>query len=341
MLSTRQTAFGLAFLLWLAPAITAQQVANDAYDEAVKRYQSGDDRGAVSALQMFLKSQKNHADAWHVLGLAHNRLGNLKEARKAFEKAVTLRPDHEPSRLSLAFLLMLTNDLKKAELEAGKILAAHPQSAEAHYLNGQIKLRQGRVADALREAEMCLQANAKFANAYWLKTQALVSSYADQYQRQALPLSVAGPAAETDKATRKQMFTAAAESLEQYLKLKPEEPSRAVLQGQLEALRTYAGPNVANPVEAMAAGTRPTILYKEKATYTEEARRRGVQGTIVVMVVFSADGVVKYPLLLKSLGYGLDENVLRAVSKIRFTPATRDGKPVSVMGNLEFTFNLY
>jgi Flp pilus assembly protein TadD len=30
-----------------------------------------------------------------------------------------------------------------------------------------------------------------------------------------------------------------------------------------------------------------------------------------------------------------------AARRIRFTPAMRDGKPVSVIGSLEFAFNLY
>jgi len=32
---------------------------------------------------------------------------------------------------------------------------------------------------------------------------------------------------------------------------------------------------------------------------------------------------------------------IAAARKIRFTPAMRDGKPLTVIGSLEFTFNLY
>lgn len=35
---------------------------------------------------------------------------------------------------------------------------------------------------------------------------------------------------------------------------------------------------------------RPTILYKEKANYTEEARQNRVQGVVVLSVMFGADG---------------------------------------------------
>src|SRR5215475_11852917 len=36
----------------------------------------------------------------------------------------------------------------------------------------------------------------------------------------------------------------------------------------------------------MTADLRPTILYREKAKYTVEARDNGVQGTVVLSVVF-------------------------------------------------------
>lgn len=331
----------LSFVL-SANAVATQQADDPAFAQAIKLYESGDARGAVSMLQPFLKQHKENADAWHILGLAHYNLGNVKDARKAFEQALSLRPNHEPSRVSLAFIALLANDLKKATQEAAKLLAIKPQSAEAHYILGQVKLHQGDTTGAMAEATASLQANAAYANAYWLKTKALVNSYADRYKNHLVSIKKDDPDRMRKDADRAQVFKAAAESMEQYLALNPKLKGEAFWQGQLEALRAYAGAaGAADPAEAMSAATRPTILSREKATYTEEARRRGVQGVIVIMVIFSAGGTLKHPLVLKSLGYGLDESTLRAVSKIRFTPATRDGKPISVIGNLEFSFNLY
>ena len=39
--------------------------------------------------------------------------------------------------------------------------------------------------------------------------------------------------------------------------------------------------------------------------------------------------------------YGLTAQALIAMQKIKFKPAMKDGKPVSVRGMLEFSFNLY
>ncbi len=94
-------------------------------------------------------------------------------------------------------------------------------------------------------------------------------------------------------------------------------------------------------VQPMSAALRPTILYKEKAKYTEEARQNKVQGTVVLNVVFTGDGRVTNIRVVRGLPDGLTEKAIEAAQKIRFRPAVKNGSPVSVRGNLEFTFNLY
>ncbi len=94
-------------------------------------------------------------------------------------------------------------------------------------------------------------------------------------------------------------------------------------------------------VEPMTANLKPTILYKEKAKYTEEARQNKVQGTVVLNVIFTADGRITSIRVVRGLPDGLTEKAIEAAQKIRFQPAVKGGQPVSVRGNLEFTFNLY
>jgi TonB family protein len=89
----------------------------------------------------------------------------------------------------------------------------------------------------------------------------------------------------------------------------------------------------------MTATLRPTIVYREKARYTQEAKNLGVQGTVVLQVVFQADGTIGAVKVIRGLPHGLTENAIGAARKIKFEPAMKDGKPVSVRGSLEFTFN--
>jgi TonB family protein len=86
---------------------------------------------------------------------------------------------------------------------------------------------------------------------------------------------------------------------------------------------------------------RVTFLYREKARYTEAARFNMVQGSVVLSVIFSAEGETKNIRVLHSLPEGLTRKAIEAASKIRFQPATKDGMPVSVRAILEYSFNLY
>ncbi|MFN7624643.1 MAG: TonB family protein, partial [Acidobacteriota bacterium] len=94
-------------------------------------------------------------------------------------------------------------------------------------------------------------------------------------------------------------------------------------------------------VEPMSASLRPTILYKEKAKYTEEARQNKIQGTVVLNVVFTADGRITNIRVVRGLPDGLTEKAIEAAQRIRFNPAVKSGVPVIVSGYLEFTFILY
>jgi TonB family protein len=86
---------------------------------------------------------------------------------------------------------------------------------------------------------------------------------------------------------------------------------------------------------------KPTILYKENAKYTDIARKNLLQGTVVLSVIFTADGRITGIKVIRALPDGLTYRSFEAARKIRFQPAKKDGQPVDVRANLEFTFNLY
>jgi TonB family protein len=100
-------------------------------------------------------------------------------------------------------------------------------------------------------------------------------------------------------------------------------------------------PEASDGIHPLTAFMRPTILYKEKAKYTEEARQKKIQGTVVLNVTFGADGRMGDIEVERGLPHGLSEQAIAAARVIRFEPALKDGKPASVKGRLEFAFNLY
>ena len=86
---------------------------------------------------------------------------------------------------------------------------------------------------------------------------------------------------------------------------------------------------------------RPTILYKEKAKYTEEARQQKVQGIVVLLATFYANGQLGEIRVIRGLPNGLTEEAIQAAMRIRFQPAHENGVPVTVRAQLEFNFALY
>ena len=68
------------------------------------------------------------------MGLALNRDGDAKGARKAFETAVKLRPDDAVAHAGLAYVLLLADKTGDAAREAKRALEIDAQNADAHYI---------------------------------------------------------------------------------------------------------------------------------------------------------------------------------------------------------------
>jgi periplasmic protein TonB len=86
--------------------------------------------------------------------------------------------------------------------------------------------------------------------------------------------------------------------------------------------------------------TPPTLLREVKPDYTEEARRLGIRGDVVMEIVVRRDGRVGDVRVLQGLGHGLDERAVTAVRQWSFSPATRRGAPVDVMVEVAMEFKL-
>ena len=230
----------------------AQQPATDAAadrDRGIQLYQKGDNKGAIAVLRAATSKNKDDGDAWHYLGLALLAEGNKDQARKAFERAATIRVGN------LATISPLP-------------LARNPEP---------------------------------------------------------------GPAA----AKPRDRYQAAFESTEQYLALNqnPTEDWRV----KLEALRFYrdyydGSRSDETIVTTKEATTRLRILSKPPPDFS----RIAASGNSVLRAVFSADGSVKYVLVLKGVAPDFDLACIEAARRVKFTPAIKDGHAVSMILQLEY-----
>ena len=86
--------------------------------------------------------------------------------------------------------------------------------------------------------------------------------------------------------------------------------------------------------------TPPSLQREVKPVYTDDGRRRGIQGDVVMEVVVRADGTVGAVKVLQGLGAGLDQRAIDAVRQWRFLPARRHGTPVDVLVEIAVEFRL-
>jgi periplasmic protein TonB len=87
--------------------------------------------------------------------------------------------------------------------------------------------------------------------------------------------------------------------------------------------------------------TPPKGIYMPNPQYSEKGRKKKINGTVLVTIIVNADGTVRDAKVTRGLERSLDQQAIVAVSKWKFEPATKDGKPVAVHVPVEVDFRLY
>ena len=84
----------------------------------------------------------------------------------------------------------------------------------------------------------------------------------------------------------------------------------------------------------------PVIIQWTDTPYTDYGLKQGIEGTVVLMALVREDGSIGAVSVSKGLEESLDQNALRAVRTWKFDPATREGKPVVVVVEINVDFQL-
>ena len=79
---------------------------------------------------------------------------------------------------------------------------------------------------------------------------------------------------------------------------------------------------------------------QKKIRYPLQAKSLGVQGVVYVQFIVNEEGKVEKPIIIKKLGAGCDEEALRVLKKVKFTPGYDKGKAVKVRFTLPVRFML-
>ena len=91
------------------------------------------------------------------------------------------------------------------------------------------------------------------------------------------------------------------------------EPARGVGEGH--------GGGTGGGVYKIGGGVSPpTVIFKQDPEYSEEARKAKFQGTCIVQIIVGVDGRPRDIKVVRTLGLGLDEKAVEAISKYKFEP---------------------
>lgn len=238
--------------------------------------------------------------------IAAERYGDAKKELKA---ALSLDKKSPAANLGLAFVYKQENNAKEAIKCVEAAIKSQPNYPDAHYLFAQLLLEKGDLTKSRQEIDLAISQGASFRNAHILS--------GDIYLGQNLK--------------------SALECYEKAIQISGPEGNTEMLRQRIDALASTIAfaSHLRDPSYA-----RPKQLNAPRPAYTEEARRRGVQGKVIGRVLIDEQGRVLYFLIVSGLGYGLNDEALKAARALRFTPATIDGKPVPYLLGIVIEFNL-
>ena len=135
-------------------------------------------------------------------------------------------------------------------------------------------------------------------------------------------------------------FARAGATIDDILKLHP--PDEANWRELRETMWLYSQP-ISPPESRTVFGSsevqkRARLLDAPAAAYPDTARAAKARGEVRLRLVLAAEGTVKDIFPMKPLKHGLTEAAIEAARQIKFTPAIRNGQPVSQFATLSYEF---
>jgi TonB family protein len=234
-----------------------------------------------------------------------------KDAKKKLQQALKINKESADAHLLMALVYRHDNNRKEAIKHIYQSLQTQPNSGQAHYLMAVLLYETTETAQAGVELDKAIQLGINVFNAYTLKARIELSD---------------------------RNYKTAIENYEKALQLNSSDTQQVeYIRSQTEALKNYVA---FQERKDKASYTRPKPLNRPRPNYSNDARNNGVQGIVRLSSLVDEAGNVKSALLYNRLGYGLDEEAIKAVAMMKFQPATKDGKPVPFWVLLEVQFNL-
>jgi len=124
------------------------------YERGRRRFEAGEDQGALEAFSSLLGGQPRFADVHYMVGLLHERNGRLAEAGRHLEQALRINPCYAECLLALASVYEQQGrfDRSRRATERLRRLSVESQGGLDSTTRGKLANLQAAVGDAYREA---------------------------------------------------------------------------------------------------------------------------------------------------------------------------------------------
>ena len=236
-----------------------------------------------------------------------------KDAEKLLKKALSLKRDSPEANLLLGLVYRNKGELDNAFKHVREAIRLLPNYPDAHYLLAYLYGIKNQSTEAAEEIRIAIEQGARSANLYILKGNLEI---------------------------RDRKHGEAMKSYEMALQLsQPSDEGYQTLVDRVGALKSYVEFEFIKKNDS-ATYARPILKNLPRPLYSSLAREKHVQGIVHLAVLVNEQGMPDSALIFKGVGYGLDEEAIKAARKMRFSPATRNGEPVKYWLTVMIEFNI-
>jgi TonB family protein len=244
--------------------------------------------------------------------------------------------------LEKASALINKNQTKEAKIELEKALKIDKTSADAYLLMGIAYKREEKHKDAIKQVREALKLRPNFGSAHYLLAVLLYETNDIENAREELQTAfqqgvnfsnsyVLKGHLEMDK----EEYKAALAAYQEADRLRLDTSVEADVRERIAALKSF----LEFKIEAKDNSyIRPKPLNRPRPDYTNDARNNNISGVVRLRAYVDEQGAVKYLILVRRLGYGLDAEATKAVRKMKFQPATKDNQPIPFWVTMEVEF---
>jgi tetratricopeptide (TPR) repeat protein len=289
---------------------------SNAFNDGLVAAEKGEYQTAVAHFRQALDERPLKIRAHYYLGRALVRLQNFSEALAAFEDLLKLDPENLPAHYEIGKLHLYPRNYPQELLNK-----YDPENLLANYEIGAQYVSPQNYADAV----------AKYK---WLRSQSEKST--GDLDDSSYELFPGEPRA--GNLAQNPFHRAYAAKLAFYL-LDLIPPKVAEQYGLPNSRIIYDDFPKEPLIDDQPEALKPvTMLYKEVAEYTEIARINLLKGSVTLSAFFSAIGSLVAIRVVRGLPDGLTRRAIQVMKRLRFSPASLNGEPVSVRGNIEIDF---